>query len=99
MVASAPPSDIPSALDSSFAPAEFSRHAATARDFDDEDPGQGAPLLEALLAETARPSRLGLPVGAGSVFKTAGLLTLLAIVLAIAGARLGLEGAWVRLFD
>jgi len=99
MVASAPPSNIPSALDSSFAPAEFSRHAATARDFDDEDPGQGAPLLEALLAETARPSRLGLPGGASGVFKTAGLLALLAIVLAIAGPRLGLDGAWVRLFD
>jgi len=99
MVASAPPSDFPSALDSSFAPAEFSRHAATARDFDDEDPGQGAPLLEALLAETARPSRLGLPGGASNVFRTAGLLALLAIALAIAGARLGLDGAWVRLFD
>ena len=29
-------------------------------------PRQGAPLLEALLADTARPSRLGLPAGAGA---------------------------------
>ena len=99
MVASAPSPDIPSALDSSFAPAEFSRHAATARDFDDEDPAQGAPLLEALMAGTARPSRLGLPGGASPVFKTAGLLTLVAITLAIVGARLDFAPAWVRLFD
>ena len=99
MVASAPSPDIPSALDSSFAPAEFSRHAATARDFDDEDPAQGAPLLEALMAGTARPSRLGLPGGASPVFKTTGVLTLVAIALAIAGARLEFAPAWVRLFD
>ena len=99
MVAPAPSPDIPSALDSSFAPAAFSRHAATARDFDDDDAGQGAPLLEALMADTGRPSRLGLPGGASAVFKMAGVLTLAAIVLAIAGARLGLAPAWVRLFD
>jgi signal transduction histidine kinase len=99
MVASTPSPDIPSALDSSFAPADFARHAATARDFDDDDADQGAPLLEALMAEPARPSRLGLPGGASTVFKAAGALALLAIVLAIAGARLGLAAPWVRLFD
>ena len=99
MVASAPSPDIPSALDSSFAPADFARHAATARDFDEDDPGQGAPLLEALMAEPARPSRLGLPGGASSVFKTTGVLVLVAIAAAIAGARLGLAAPWVRVFD
>lgn len=99
MVASAPSPDIPSALDSSFAPADFSRHAATARDFDEDDPGQGAPLLEALMAEPARPSRLGLPGGAGGVFEVTALLVLLAIAAAIVGARLGLAAPWVRLFD
>ncbi|MFL6682249.1 MAG: sensor histidine kinase [Burkholderiaceae bacterium] len=99
MVASSPSPDIPSALDSSFAPADFAHHAATARDFDDDDPDQGAPLLEALMAEPARPSRLGLPGGASTVFKAAGALVLLAIVLAIAGARLGLASPWVRLLD
>ena len=99
MVASAPSTDIPSALDSSFAPTDFARHAATARDFDEDDPGQGAPLLEALMAEPARPSRLGLPGGASGVFKVTALLVLLAIAAAIAGARLGLSAPWVRLFD
>src|SRR3954466_14815711 len=98
MVASTPSPAIPSALDSSFAPADLARHAAMARDFDDDDPDQGAPLLEALMAEPARPSRLGLPGGASPVFKTAGALVLLAIVLAIGGARLGLPSPWVRLF-
>jgi len=99
MVASPPSPDIPSALDSSLTPADFAQHAATARDFDDDDPAQGAPLLEALMAEPARPSRLGLPGGASTVFKAAGALALLAIVLAIAGARLGFESPWVRLLD
>jgi len=99
MVAPAPPSDIPSALDSSFAPADFARHAATARDFDEDDPAQGAPLLEALMAEAPRPSRLGLPANSGAVFRTAAGLALAAIVLAVAGARLGLAPGWVRLFD
>ncbi len=94
MVAPAPPSTIPS--DDALAAL---RHPATARDFDDEDSTQGAPLLEALLADTARPSRLGLPAGAAPVFEVAGLVTLLAIALAIGGAHLGASTGWVRLFD
>jgi len=74
-------------------------HLATARDFDDDDHAQGAPLLEALLAETARPSRLGLPAGADAVFEVAGLAMAVAITLAIGGAQLGLSTPWVRLFD
>ena len=76
-----------------------SRHPATARDFDDDDNAQGAPLLEALLAETARPSRLGLPAGATAVFETSGLVTLVAIVLALVGAHLAAPAVWLRLFD
>ena len=76
-----------------------SRHAATARDFDDDDHAQGAPLLEALLAEPARPSRLGLPAGGAAVFEATGLVALAAIALAMAGARLGWPGPWLRLFD
>ncbi len=94
MVAPAPLFTTPS--DDSLA---VPRPPATARDFDDEDSSQGAPLLEALLADTARPSRLGLPAGAAPVFKVAGLVTLLAIALAIGGAHLGMPGGWVRLFD
>ena len=94
MAAPAPPSTIPS-RDALAA----LRHPATARDFDDEDSTQGAPLLEALLADTARPSRLGLPAGAAPVFEVAGLVTLLAIALAIGGAHLGASTSWVRLFD
>ncbi len=75
------------------------RHLATARDFDDDDSAQGAPLLEALLADTARPSRLGLPSGAGPVFEVAGLITLVAIALSVAGAHFGASTTWVRLFD
>ena len=94
MVAPAPPSTILS--DDALAAL---RHPATARDFDDDDSTQGAPLLEALLADTARPSRLGLPAGAAPVFEVAGLVTLLAIALAIGGAHLGASTSWVRLFD
>ncbi|MCK9684793.1 sensor histidine kinase [Scleromatobacter humisilvae] len=83
----------------SVADAAFPRHPATARDYDEDDAAQGAPLLEALLADTARPSRLGLPAGAAPVFKVAGVVTLLAIVLAIAGAQLGMPAPWVRFFD
>jgi len=74
-------------------------HPATARDFDDDDHHEGAPLFEALLAETARPSRLGLPPGAAAVFQAAGLATLAAIALAIGGAHLGVSPPWLRLFD
>ena len=72
---------------------------ATARDFDEDDQAQGAPLLEALLADTARPSRLGLPAGAAAVFRAAGLATLAAIALAVGGAHLGAAPPWLRLFD
>jgi signal transduction histidine kinase len=99
MVAPAPPSRTPSAAALPVPDAEYSRQLATARDFDDDDHARGAPLLEALLADTARPSRLGLPAGAATVFEAAGLVTLAAIALAIAGARLGWSPAWVRLFD
>ena len=99
MVAPAPPSPLPPTAVPPVPAAENSRHLATARDFDDDDHAQGAPLLEALLADTARPSRLGLPAGAGPVFETAGLITLVAIALAIGGAHLGLSPGWVRLFD
>src|SRR6516164_9741726 len=98
MVALAPSPAVPSAADPSTS-ASFARRAATTHDFDDDDAGQAAPLLEALLAETARPSRLGLPSGAGTVFRAAAILTLAAIALAIGGARLGLAPGWVRLFD
>ena len=100
MVAPASTSPIPPATVVAPHPdAPHSRHLATARDFDDDDDAQGAPLLEALLAETARPSRLGLPAGAAAVFDTAGLITLAAIALAIACAHLGAPASWVRLFD
>ena len=99
MVAPAPPSPTPPAAVSPVPDAENSRHLATARDFDDDDHAEGAPLLEALMADTARPSRLGLPAGAAPVFEVAGLITLVAIALAIVGAHLGLPPRWVRLFD
>jgi len=99
MVAPAPPSPTPPAAVSPVPAAENPRHLATARDFDDDEHAEGAPLLEALMADTARPSRLGLPAGAGPVFEVAGLITLVAIALAIAGAHLGLSPRWVRLFD
>ncbi len=99
MVAPAPPSRTPSATVPPVPGTGYSRQRATARDFDDDEHAQGAPLLEALLADTARPSRLGLPAGAAPVFEAAGLITLVAIALAIAGARLGWSPAWVRLFD
>jgi signal transduction histidine kinase len=75
------------------------RPHATARDFDDDDHAQGAPLLEALLADTARPSRLGLPAGAAAVFEVAGAIVLATIALAISGAHLGVAPPWLRLFD
>ena len=78
---------------------ETSRHRATARDFDADDSAQGAPLLEALLADTARPSRLGLPAGAAAVFEATGLIALVAIALAIGGSHIGVSTSWVRLFD
>lgn len=89
-------------LDAPVAPVagvDHPRHRATARDFDDDDSAQGAPLLEALLAHPARPSRLGLPAGAGSVFEVAGLMTLLAVALALGGSHFGVSPGWVRLFD
>ena len=91
------PASTPSSVSATSA-VHAQQHAA-ARDFDDDDHTQGAPLLEALLADTARPSRLGLPAGAGSVFEVAAIVTLAAIALAIAGAHLGLSPAWLRLFD
>ena len=99
MVAPAPPSPTPPAAVPPVPDAENSRHLATARDFDDDEHAEGAPLLEALMADTARPSRLGLPAGAGPVFEVAGLITLVAIALSIVGAPLGLSPGWVRLFD
>ena len=99
MVAPAPPLPTPPAAVAPAPDAENPRHLATARDFDDDDHAEGAPLLEALLADTARPSRLGLPAGAGLVLQVSALLTLAAIALAIAGAHLGWSPAWVRLFD
>ena len=72
---------------------------ATARDFDDDDDAQGAPLLEALLADTARPSRLGLPAGAAAVFQLSGAIVIATIALAISGAHLGVAPPWLRLFD
>ncbi|MFL6695616.1 MAG: sensor histidine kinase [Vitreoscilla sp.] len=98
MVAPASPSSS-SAVATSVPDAAFSRHLATARDYDEDDAAQGAPLLEALMAETARPSRLGLPAGAAAVFQVAGVIMLLAIALAIGGGMLGLSMSWVRLFD
>ena len=98
MVAPAPVSLPPSSA-TPAAPPDASRHPVTARDFDDDDPAQGAPLLEALLADTARPSRLGLPAGAQPVFETAALVVLAAIALAIVGAHLGMPAGWVRVFD
>jgi len=95
MVAPAPPSPTPSHALAADGP----RHASSARDFDDDDDAQGAPLLEALLADTPRPSRLGLPAGAAPVLEIAAAVTLVAIGLAIAGAHLGLAPGWVRLFD
>ena len=80
-------------------PHAAARLPATARDFDDDDHAQGAPLLEALMAETARPSRLGLPAGAASVFETSGLIVFVAIALAIGGAHLGAPAPWLRFFD
>lgn len=75
------------------------RHLSTARDYDHDDTTQGAPLLEALMAETARPSRLGLPAGAASVFQVGAAVMLAAIASAIVGSRLGLSAPWVRFFD
>ena len=88
-----------STVATSASDAALSRHLATARDYDEDDPAQGAPLLEALMADVARPSRLGLPPGAAPVFEVAAVLTLAAIALAMAGAPLGLSASWVRLFD
>jgi signal transduction histidine kinase len=100
MVAPASPSPNPiDAIALPVAGAGNLRHLATARDFDDDDSARGAPLLEALLADPARPSRLGLPAGAGSVFEVAGLVTLAAIVLALGGSHFGVSPGWVRLFD
>jgi len=99
MVAPAPTSLPLSAAASTVSAATLSHPPATARDFDDDDPAQGAPLLEALMADTGRPSRLGLPAGAWSVFEAAALVTLAAIALAIVGNRLGMPAPWVRLFD
>jgi signal transduction histidine kinase len=99
MVAPAPPFRTPSPAVPFIPDADYSRQLATARDFDDDEHAQGAPLLEALLADTASPSRLGLPAGAAPVFEVAGLVTLAAIALAIAGPHLGWPSAWVRLFD
>ena len=99
MVAPAPTSLPSSAAASTVSAAALSPPPATARDFDDDDASQGAPLLEALMADTGRPSRLGLPAGAGRVFEVAALVTLAAIALTIAGNRLGLPAPWVRLFD
>ena len=83
-----------------FATAAANAHShATARDFDDDDHTQGAPLLEALLADTARPSRLGLPAGAAAVFEVTGAIVLATIALAISGAHLGVAPPWLRLFD
>ncbi len=80
-------------------PSAPARVPATARDFDDDDQSQGAPLLEALLAETARPSRLGLPAGASSVFETTAIIVLVAIALSVGGAHLGAPVSWLRFFD
>jgi len=99
MVASAPLFPILSPAAAAVPDAEASRHLATARDFDDDDHAQGAPLLEALMAGAARPSRLGLPAGARPVFEVAALLTVAAIALAIGSAQLGAAPAWARLFD
>ncbi|MBC7666114.1 MAG: HAMP domain-containing histidine kinase [Caulobacter sp.] len=97
MVAPAPTPSLSSiAPDASLA---SPRLPGTARDFDDDDSAQGAPLLEALLADTARPSRLGLPAGAGPVFEVGALVTLAAIAMAIGGAHFGMSVSWVRLFD
>ena len=92
MVAPAPSAPSPSA-------ARKPRHIATARDFDDDDAAQGAPLLEALLAETARPSRLGLQADAAPVFEVSALVTVVAIALSLGGALLGAPASWTRLFD
>jgi signal transduction histidine kinase len=81
------------------APAANARPPVTARDFDDDDHAQGAPLLEALLADNARPARWGLPAGVATVFEATAAVVLAAIALAVAGARLGLSPAWLRLFD
>src|SRR3954469_7326519 len=100
MVAPAPPFPMPSSTVATPAPGSgLALHLATARDYDEDDPAQGAPLLEALMADTARPSRLGLPTDAAPVFKSAAVLTLAAIALAMSGAPLGLSAPWVRLFD
>jgi signal transduction histidine kinase len=100
MPAPAPPAlPLPDSAASTRSVAATARHLATARDFDADDDAQGAPLLEALLASTARPSRLGLPAGAAPVFQVAALLTAIAIALAIGGGALGLPTGWVRLFD
>ncbi len=100
MVAPASPSPLLiDAIAPPVAGVETSRHRATARDFDADDSAQGAPLLEALLADTARPSRLGLPAGAAAVFEATGLIALVAIALAIGGSHIGVSTSWVRLFD
>jgi signal transduction histidine kinase len=72
----------------------------TARDFAEsglDEPG-GAPLLEALIAPPPRPSRLGLVEGSQRLLVVATVLTLAAIVAAIASARLGAPG-WARVLD
>lgn len=76
----------------------LSRRVPTARDFIDDDE-HGAPLLEALLAAPDRPSRLGLPAGASSVFEGAALLMIVGIVAAIGGNHLGISSSWVRFYD
>ncbi len=100
MVVPAPPS--PTLIDALGTPervSERARRDATARRFPDDGPDDGAPLLEALLAAPARPSRLGLPAGATPVFAFAGLAVLVAIALAVGGAQLGVTASWSRLFD
>jgi signal transduction histidine kinase len=100
MVAPAPHStDLIDAAAASAPPGAAAHHFPTARDFADDGDDDGAPLLEALMAAPPRPSRLGLPDGAATVFQVAGLLALAAIAFAIGGARLGASAAWVRLFD
>jgi len=99
MVASAPPLSSSITAASAAFDAPSVGHLATARDFDEDDPAQGAPLLEALMADTARPSRLGLPAGAAPVFEGAAIVMLAAIALAIAGSALGLPASCVRFLD
>ncbi len=100
MVAPAPPSKTsPAPTAPTVTDATPPRPSARARDVVDDDAAPGAPLLEALLADTARPSRLGLPAGAAPVLEAAGFLTAVAIVLAIGTSLLGAAPGWARLFD